>query len=320
MSSTTPVLKSAAEMTKKLVSVMITGSPNPRKASAGVMTRPSARVSSARSATMSIGSASVTNRIIASSRTMKTNAIATLIAQYLPVSGARRRAASQQIEDSPDHVVERSRLGDAEIRARTDPRWNFIAAVAGDDNDRNPAQGAIGAKFSEHPLAVDVRQVQVENYHVGREAPRRAIAGDAAGRRPRFAALGLEEMFNRFARIFIVLDDQDAGLTFLHRFDPLTGAESQSRSSDPFKSALTDIPLPFNPCLRRQGRRHFSFVICHLSFVIGGLIIVPNIGQKLRGSGKNLCELCAFAPSRETRPRGRVSREGAKAQSSQRLL
>src|SRR6266545_4064874 len=35
MASTTPVLKSAAEMTKKLVSVMITGSPNPRKAYAG---------------------------------------------------------------------------------------------------------------------------------------------------------------------------------------------------------------------------------------------------------------------------------------------
>jgi hypothetical protein len=50
-------------------------------------------------------------------------------------------------------------------------------------------------------------------------------------------------MFNRFARIFIVLDDQDAGLTFLHRFDLLTGAESQSRSSGPSKSAPTDIPL-----------------------------------------------------------------------------
>src|SRR5262245_54832049 len=82
MASTTPVLKSAAEMTKKLVSVMITGSPNPRKASAGVMTRPTARESSIRIATMSIGSASVTYRIIAISRMMKTNAIATLIAQY----------------------------------------------------------------------------------------------------------------------------------------------------------------------------------------------------------------------------------------------
>src|SRR5215470_12210781 len=82
MASTTPVLKSAAEMTKKLVSVMITGSPNPRKASAGVMTPASARASSASIATMSIGSASVTNSTIAISRMMKTNAIATLIAQY----------------------------------------------------------------------------------------------------------------------------------------------------------------------------------------------------------------------------------------------
>src|SRR6266511_2824598 len=82
MASTTPVLKSAAEMTKKLVSVMITGSPNPRKASAGVMTPASARESSASIATMSIGSASVTNKIIAISRMMKTNAIVTLIAQY----------------------------------------------------------------------------------------------------------------------------------------------------------------------------------------------------------------------------------------------
>src|SRR5262245_20025278 len=82
MASITPVLKRAAEMTKKLVSVMITGSRNQRKASAGVMTRPTARESSIRIATMSIGSASVTNRIIAISRMMKTNAIATLIVQY----------------------------------------------------------------------------------------------------------------------------------------------------------------------------------------------------------------------------------------------
>ena len=50
------------------------------------------------------------------------------------------------------------------------------------------------------------------------------------------------------------------------------------------------------------------------------LIIVSATGQKLRGLEKNLCELCAFAPLRETRPSGRVSRKGAKAQSSQRLL
>jgi hypothetical protein len=179
-----------------------------------------------------------------------------------------RRAAPQKIEDRLNHVVERSRLGDAEIRAGTDPRRNFIAAVAGDDDDRNLAQDAIGAKFSEHPLAVDVRQVQIENYDVGREAPRRAIAGDAAGRRPRFSALGFEQMFDRFARIFIVLDDQDAGLVFHHRFDLLTVTESQSRFSGPSKRATTDILL--SPCSKFKKAREApsSFVICHLSFVI----------------------------------------------------
>jgi hypothetical protein len=50
------------------------------------------------------------------------------------------------------------------------------------------------------------------------------------------------------------------------------------------------------------------------------LIVVSATGQKLRSFEKKLCELCAFAPLRENRPRGRVSRKGAKAQSSQRLL
>jgi hypothetical protein len=35
---------------------------------------------------------------------------------------------------------------------------------------------------------------------------------------------------------------------------------------------------------------------------------------------QNLRELCALAPLRETRPRGLVSRKGAKAQSSKRLM
>src|SRR5262245_19647522 len=50
------------------------------------------------------------------------------------------------------------------------------------------------------------------------------------------------------------------------------------------------------------------------------LIIVSATGQKPRSLEKNLCELCAFAPLRDTKPHGRVSRKGAKAQSSQRLL
>ena len=70
MASITPVLKSAAEMTKKLVSVIITGSLNPTKASVGVTIPASARVSSIRTATMSIGSASVTKRKIANNRMM----------------------------------------------------------------------------------------------------------------------------------------------------------------------------------------------------------------------------------------------------------
>jgi hypothetical protein len=46
------------------------------------MIPPSARESSIRIATMSTGSASVTNKVIAISKTMKMNAIATLIAPY----------------------------------------------------------------------------------------------------------------------------------------------------------------------------------------------------------------------------------------------
>src|SRR5262245_6615764 len=130
---------------------------------------------------------------------------------------ARRRGPAEQIEYRPDHTVELSRFGDAEIGARTDSRRNFIWSVTRDDNNRNLTQGAIAAEFSEHLLAVNVRQVQIENYDVGQETARRTIARDTSGRRDNFAAFGVEEMLDRFTRVFIILNDQDAGLLFLHR-------------------------------------------------------------------------------------------------------
>jgi hypothetical protein len=38
-----------------------------------------------------------------------------------------------------------------------------------------------------------------------------------SGHRDNFAAFGVEVMLDRFTRVFIILNEQDAGLLFLHR-------------------------------------------------------------------------------------------------------
>ena len=54
-----------------------------------------------------------------------------------------------------------------------------------------------------------------------------------SGRRDNFAAFGVEEMLDRFTRVFIILNDQDAGFFFSIALQTLRLVNRSSDSSTP---------------------------------------------------------------------------------------
>src|SRR2546423_1683981 len=196
MASTTPVLNSAAEMTKKPAMVITAGSLNPDSPSLTSSTRVSVSPSSINTATRSIGSASVTNKMIAMMRTARTIAIATRSVNLscwfqtnCGCSGGAMRPGLQVINRA-DKVVELDGLAQKAIGAQSDRRLRRVVFVAGDDEDRHIGERPIVTNHLDDRLAVNARQIQIEDDDVRLRLVRLPQTAFAIARRLRFVGLG----------------------------------------------------------------------------------------------------------------------------------
>ena len=122
---------------------------------------------------------------------------------------ADRADAPQQGPDASRQLLRGERLGEVVVGARLEPGDDVVGVVAGGDHhDRHVAVTAQRAAQLE---AVDARQHDVDQHHVGQRAVEQVDRVLAAAGLVDGPALVLERQLHRRADALVVFDGQDAG-------------------------------------------------------------------------------------------------------------